>query len=380
MDTRHPPTDSGYFDAPGGGSPDIPRQAAPRRKTNSAKIKWVPEQACGGPHPPPPAPRKRGGRAAPGPRRRPHLPGEAAAGFRRREGTARLRPRGVPPLPRPCGGGRNPEPEVSARRRQARQGPSSGAARAPQDQSTLSATRSRLPSRPRGASPRRAPRRPHLPGAPPQPGERLHPPGASAAPPARPGAPPRPSAPAAPVQADAGRPRSAPAAAGFVARPPTANLLRSLSRPLRLRSAASAPQQHGGRGLRRKPGGGEVGDGPGRCRPARALPGTELPTRANPKWARARLPEHRGPGPRRPGPRAPLSPRGGPEAPARQPVTELRRPTRLLLPEVTCGGWVVRFLPPRAPRLWKGPSPRHVPGALPAGRRAEPPGARRCVR
>lgn len=32
----------------------------------------------------------------------------------------------------------------------------------------MSATRSRLPSRPRGASPRRAPRRPHLPGALPQ--------------------------------------------------------------------------------------------------------------------------------------------------------------------------------------------------------------------
>lgn len=49
----------------------------------------------------------------------------------------------------------------------------------------------------------------------------------------------------------------------FVFRPRTANLLRSLSRPLGLRGAASAPQQHGGRGLRRKPGGGEGGDGPG---------------------------------------------------------------------------------------------------------------------
>ncbi|XP_074190009.1 uncharacterized protein LOC109435111 [Rhinolophus sinicus] len=177
---------------------------------------------------------KPGGHAAPGPRRRPHLPEEAAAGSQRREGAARPRPLGGAPLALR----RGQEPGAG--------GPVHvvGDAQPP-------------PIPARGASPRRAPRRPHLPRALPQLGERLHPPGASAAPPARHSATPRSSAPAALAQADAGRPCSTAAAAGFVARPPTANLLRSLSRPLRLRSAASAPQQHGGRSLRRKPGGGE---------------------------------------------------------------------------------------------------------------------------
>lgn len=124
-------------------------------------------------------------------------------------------------------------------------------------------------TRPRAARAHPRPRSPSAAGATaPAPARRpaarwplLHPPGASAAPPARHGATPRPSAPAARVRAGVGRPCSA--AAGFVAGPPTANLLRSLSRPLARRGAASAPQQHGGRSLRRKPGGGEVGDGPG---------------------------------------------------------------------------------------------------------------------
>nr|XP_019568267.1 PREDICTED: uncharacterized protein LOC109435111 [Rhinolophus sinicus] len=167
---------------------------------------------------------KPGGHAAPGPRRRRTCQKRPQPGLGAEKGQPGPGPSGVPPWP--CGGGRNLEPEPPP-----------------------------IPAR--GASPRRAPRRPHLPRALPQLGERLHPPGASAAPPARHSATPRSSAPAALAQADAGRPCSTAAAAGFVARPPTANLLRSLSRPLRLRSAASAPQQHGGRSLRRKPGGGE---------------------------------------------------------------------------------------------------------------------------
>nr|XP_039336031.1 collagen alpha-1(I) chain-like [Saimiri boliviensis boliviensis] len=51
--------------------------------------------------------------------------------------------------------------------------------------------------------------------------------------------------------------------------------------------AASAPQQHGGRGLRRKPGGGEVGAGPGSRRPARCRAPTPHPW--EPETARAWL-------------------------------------------------------------------------------------------
>ncbi|XP_046517811.1 translation initiation factor IF-2-like [Equus quagga] len=97
-----------------------------------------------------------------GPRRprRPHLPEEAADRAPGAGARARPQGRGSPgPAPRrppwPRRGGRNPAPQVSARRRRECQGPRSGAARAPEAASASPGARSRLPARPR--------RLPHLP-------------------------------------------------------------------------------------------------------------------------------------------------------------------------------------------------------------------------
>jgi len=205
-----------------------------------------------------PAPRKRGGQPP-----RPHLPEEAAArgpGFGRGEEAARPRLLAVRPGRAAGAGtrGRRFPPGAAKTARGLVRGPPGFPRARPRRAGRAAASRPGPQ-----ASPRRTPQRPHLPRALPQPEQRLHPPGAPAAPPARHSATPRPSAPAARARADAGRPaRQPPLRACFVVRPPTANLLRSLSRPLGLRGAASAPQ-HGGRGLRRKPGGGEGGDGPG---------------------------------------------------------------------------------------------------------------------
>ncbi|XP_040586961.1 serine/arginine repetitive matrix protein 3-like [Mesocricetus auratus] len=119
---------------------------------------------------------------------------------------------------------------------------------------------------------------------------RLHPPGASRTSPRE-----RPRALLGHPRTGAARRRGRPccaaaaAAAGSVVRSAAANLLRSLSRPLGSAGAASAPQQHGGRGLRRKPGGGEASDGRAvtarpPARPAARPRGTD-----SPPWGNATL-------------------------------------------------------------------------------------------
>ncbi|KAK2096401.1 hypothetical protein P7K49_025435 [Saguinus oedipus] len=115
------------------------------------------------------------GHAAPAPRKRPPPARRACdrgPGFGRKEEEAQ--PRAPRRLPRPGGKGRNPRPEASARRGQAPQGPSSGAARAPEDPTRSCGARSRF-SPTRGASGRQA-QHPHLPCALWQPSEQLHPP------------------------------------------------------------------------------------------------------------------------------------------------------------------------------------------------------------
>ncbi|XP_075413369.1 uncharacterized protein LOC142455557 [Tenrec ecaudatus] len=179
--------------------------------------------------------KKGGDRAAPDPRRRPP-PATRDRGAAAKEAPARA-PRG----------GRNPRAEVSARRGQACPGPSPEAAAGPQDPTPSSGARSALPARPaepRGGGYDGARTCPAPCGSL---GERLDPPGAHVAPPAR-------HVTARPDAAHAGRPRSAAAGSSPGRRPPTccaARHGRSGSA-----GAASAPQ-HGGRGLRRKPGGGE---------------------------------------------------------------------------------------------------------------------------
>ncbi|XP_041496092.1 translation initiation factor IF-2-like [Microtus oregoni] len=184
-----------------------------------------------------------------------HLPSEAVP----RGPRVPASERSGPPTPRP---GQEPAAQVSARLGRARPGPRAGAARAVENGPRRSAARGPLGAAraaPGPAAPAPAPR----PAAAALPGGFTH-----LAPRARHRATDPLRAPRHPRR---GRPcraaaaataaATAAAAAGSVVRSAAANLLRSLSRPLGSGGAASAPQQHGGRGLRRKPGGGEASDG-----------------------------------------------------------------------------------------------------------------------
>lgn len=115
--------------------------------------------------------------------------------------------------------------------------------------------------------------------------------------------------------------------------------------PHNMAAAASA----GSRGAGREATGRAVDGPPARWR---ALTRTPLGTRNWPGCGSSPS-KSRGRGPRGPGPHARLFPRGGPEALDPQPFLEGCRPTWLLLPEVTCWGWVMRFLPPQTPRFRK---------------------------
>lgn len=114
--------------------------------------------------------------------------------------------------------------------------------------------------------------------------------------------------------------------------------------------AASAPQQHGGRCLRRKPGGGEASDGRAVTArpPSRGAPTPHRGERDTP-WCPSSPPE-----PWRAWAKVLLLPRGS-EAPQLTAFQELPRPTWLLLFEVTCGDWVGHFLPHWTLRFWKRP-------------------------
>lgn len=193
------------------------------------------------------APRKLG--ATPPPAAAPARRGRGL-GLGRREGAARARPLGV--RPGPAAGAGTP-------RRRFPPGAAESAKGLGRGPPALPRPRPHRPGRAAASQPGRGASRtcPRPAAAPPS--ERRHPPGAPAAPPARHGATPRPSAAAA--RAHAGDPARPPrpgrrwaADSEPVAQPVTA---------AQVRDAASAPQQHGGRGLRRKPGGGEVGDAPG---------------------------------------------------------------------------------------------------------------------
>ncbi|XP_047638781.1 translation initiation factor IF-2-like [Phacochoerus africanus] len=302
--------DSGYFDALGCGSPDPPHQPLPRRKTNSVKIKWGPKEARGKP----------GGHAAPEPRRRPHLPGEAAA-----RGRGSAADKGQP----------GPGPSLSALL---------GGRPGSRGQSASRGARSRLPARPPGrpaslpaadaaapaparrpaAAPAsafthlaRLPRLPHVTARPRAPRHQQRGRGRTPGDPARQPPPPPPRL--LRLQAADSEPVAQPVTA---ARAPRRRLSPTTTwRP-------RPPQEAGGRGGRRRAG----------QLTARPPPGTDSPTLRNLKLPR------RGsapPEPRVPNPaglvlvlRSPLG--EAPKPRTRQPFLEGRRPTWLLLPEVTC--------------------------------------------
>lgn len=281
-----------------------PAPGLPGRETDSARTEWVPEEARGCP----------GGTSSAGtPRARgtpaPALGGAAPAG--RGRGRAGRRG-GSPPATAPWQPpGRAAEAGtgsgVSARRRPARQGPSSGQPGIRGPVRAVRAPGGAQPPHPGRGAARTCPDPPQPAAA--SPTWRLR------APPARRSATPRPR-PRQRGRADAGDParrRARTCCAACHGCPA---------------GAASAPRQHGGRGLRRKPGGGEAAPA-GSGRPSRGGPAPHPREPAVGRWGRLLTS-----GPARPGPRlvpAPRSPGGLHARTAARPVrsgTALAPPPR----------------------------------------------------
>lgn len=278
------------------------------------KIKWGPEEA--------------GGCTSGLARFCPHPESEGA---RRRVRTCQKRPRpgsrvwprgrgspapapGCPPWPRR--GGRNPGPEVSARRRQDCQGPSSGASGAPEGPSASCGARSRLPARPASL--------PAADAVAPAPAPRPAAARAAASPTWRARRASRTSqrdpAPLGTSGAGAGGCReTCSAAAAAAPASSSGRRQRTCCAACHGRSGSAAPPQPhnmaatasaGSRGAGREATGRAVDGPPARWRaPTR----TPLGTRNWPGCGSS-PPKSRGRGPRGPGPHARLFPRGGPEA------------------------------------------------------------------